>query len=81
MQTHRLPCVGGFEIAEEDLKIRGPGELSGIRQSGFLHLKFADLEKDVPMMAAARDEVDAILSSDPGLLSMDNAVIRQVLSL
>lgn len=71
----------GFEIAEEDLKIRGPGELSGIRQSGFLHLKFADLEKDVPMMAAARDEVDAILSSDPGLLSMDNAVIRQVLSL
>ncbi len=71
----------GFEIAEEDLKIRGPGELSGIRQSGFLHLKFADLEKDVPMMAAARDEVDAILSADPGLLSMDNAVIRQVLSL
>ncbi|MBR2282651.1 MAG: ATP-dependent DNA helicase RecG [Spirochaetales bacterium] len=70
----------GFEIAEEDLKIRGPGELSGIRQSGFLHLKFADLEKDVPMMAAARDEVDAILSSDPGLLSMDNAVIRQVLA-
>ena len=70
----------GFEIAEEDLKIRGPGELSGIRQSRFLHLKFADLEKDVPMMAAARDEVDAILSSDPGLLSMDNAVIRQVLA-
>ncbi len=71
----------GFEIAEEDLKIRGPGELSGLRQSGFLHLKFADLEKDVPMMAAARDEVDAILASDPGLLSMDNAVIRQVLSI
>ncbi len=71
----------GFEIAEEDLKIRGPGELSGLRQSGFLHLKFADLEKDVPMMAAARDEVEAILSSDSGLLSMENAVIRQVLSI
>ncbi|MBO4392980.1 MAG: ATP-dependent DNA helicase RecG, partial [Spirochaetales bacterium] len=71
----------GFEIAEEDLKIRGPGELSGLRQSGFLHLKFADLEKDVSMMATARDEVDAILASDPGLLSLDNSVIRQVLSI
>ena len=70
----------GFEIAEEDLKIRGPGELAGLKQSGFLHLKFADLEKDVSMMAMARDEVDAILSADPGLISLDNAVIRQVLA-
>ena len=71
----------GFEIAEEDLKIRGPGELSGFRQSGFLHLKFADLEKDVSMMATARDEVDAILAQDPGLLSLENSVIRKVLSI
>ena len=71
----------GFEIAEEDLKIRGPGELAGLKQSGFLHLKYADLEKDVSMMATARDEVDAILASDPGLLSLDNAVIRRVLGL
>ena len=71
----------GFEIAEEDLKIRGPGELAGLKQSGFLHLKYADLEKDVSMMATARDEVDAILASDPGLLSLENAVIRKVLGL
>ena len=71
----------GFEIAEEDLKIRGPGELAGLKQSGFLHLKYADLEKDVSMMATARDEVDAILASDPGLLSLDNAVIRRVIGL
>ena len=71
----------GFEIAEEDLKIRGPGELAGLKQSGFLHLKYADLEKDVSMMATARDEVDAILAQDPGLLSLDNAVIRKVLGL
>ena len=71
----------GFEIAEEDLKIRGPGELAGLRQSGFLHLKYADLEKDVSMMATARDEVDAILATDPGLLSLDNAVIRRVIGL
>ena len=71
----------GFEIAEEDLKIRGPGELAGLKQSGFLHLKYADLEKDVSMMATARDEVDAILASDPGLISLENAVIRKVLGL
>ena len=71
----------GFEIAEEDLKIRGPGELAGLKQSGFLHLKYADLEKDVSMMATARDEVDAILAQDPGLLSLDNAIIRKVLGL
>ena len=71
----------GFEIAEEDLKIRGPGELSGFRQSGFLHLKFTDLEKDVSLMAQVRDEVEAILSSDPGLLSIDNAAVRRVIAL
>ena len=71
----------GFEIAEEDLRIRGPGELSGLRQSGFLHLKFADLEKDVSMMATARDEVDVILAQDPGLIGLENSVIRKVLSI
>jgi len=70
----------GFEIAEEDLKIRGPGELTGLRQSGFLHLKYANLETDVSMMAVARDEVSSILENDPGLLTMDNAVIRKVLA-
>ena len=69
----------GFEIAEEDLKIRGPGELAGLRQSGFLHLKYANLENDVRMMACARDEVEALLAEDPGLLKIDNSVIRQVL--
>ncbi len=69
----------GFEIAEEDLKIRGPGELAGLRQSGFLHLKYANLESDVRMMAIARDDVAQILSKDPGLLEMDHSVIRQVL--
>lgn len=69
----------GFEIAEEDLKIRGPGELAGLRQSGFLHLKYANLETDVAMMAVARDVVSQILKEDPGLLELDHAVIRRVL--
>lgn len=69
----------GFEIAEEDLKIRGPGEITGIRQSGFNNLKFASLDKDLSMMAQARDEVNVILATDPGLLRAENAVIRQTL--
>lgn len=71
----------GFEIAEEDLKIRGPGELTGLRQSGFLHLKYANLEKDVSMMASVRDEVETLLAKDPGLLSLENSIIRRVIAL
>lgn len=70
----------GFEIAEEDLKLRGPGEITGLRQSGFNNLKYADLEKDLNMMVSARDEVAAILKTDPGLINLENAVIRGVLS-
>lgn len=67
----------GFEISEEDLKIRGPGEIAGLRQSGFLNLKYADLQKDISLMACARDEVESIIKEDPGLLSLENSVIRQ----
>lgn len=67
----------GFVIAEEDLKIRGPGEITGLRQSGFNNLKYADLEKDLNMMVKAREEVSKILSEDPGLINLENAVIRQ----
>jgi len=71
----------GFEIAEEDLKIRGPGEISGLRQSGFTNLRYAALddEKDLEMMKCARDEVKSILARDPGLLNLENTVIRKCL--
>lgn len=69
----------GFEIAEEDLKLRGPGEISGLRQSGFTNLRYAalDNEKDIQMIRCARDEVKAILDSDPGLIRLENAVVRK----
>ncbi len=70
----------GFEIAEEDLKIRGPGEITGLKQSGFTSLKYASLDKDIRMMADARDEVVQILQNDPGFLSHENAVIRKSLT-
>ena len=69
----------GFEIAEEDLKIRGPGEITGLRQSGFNNLKYASLEKDLTMMSQARDEVIEILKTDSGLLDIEHAVIRRTL--
>ncbi|MFP4382879.1 MAG: helicase-related protein, partial [Spirochaetia bacterium] len=70
----------GFRIAEEDLKIRGPGDLSGIRQSGYLELKIADLSRDMGIMTEARKEVFGILERDPDLLERDNRPLARVLS-
>lgn len=49
----------GFKIAELDLQIRGPGELVGSRQSGFLEFRFADLRKDFPLLLSAREDAYA----------------------
>ncbi len=55
----------GFEIARQDLLIRGPGEFLGARQSGVPLLRFADLERDVALIEQARDAADALLAQDP----------------
>jgi ATP-dependent DNA helicase RecG len=55
----------GFEIAREDLRIRGPGELLGARQSGVPMLRFADLTTDVDLLEAARDTADRLLREHP----------------
>ncbi len=70
----------GFYIAEEDLKIRGPGELSGMKQSGFLKLTIADLVNDIGVMQNARKKVFSILKTDPGLLNPEHEMLRKVLS-
>ncbi|XZG69881.1 ATP-dependent DNA helicase RecG [Chitinibacteraceae bacterium HSL-7] len=54
----------GFVIAQEDLKIRGPGELAGVRQSGVPMLRFADLEADADLVDAARDAAETLLAQD-----------------
>lgn len=59
----------GFEIAEMDLKIRGPGHLFGTRQSGFPEFRYADLAKDVDLAAEARDRARETVEADPGLKS------------
>ncbi len=70
----------GFYIAEQDLLIRGPGEITGTKQSGFLRLRFASLTEDLPMIQVARTEADRVLAEDPGFISGSNTVIRQVLA-
>ncbi|MGE4452889.1 MAG: ATP-dependent DNA helicase RecG [Sphaerochaeta sp.] len=69
----------GFYIAEQDLLIRGPGELTGTKQSGYLKLAYASLTDDLPLIEIARDEADRILAVDPGLLKPQLSCIRDVL--
>ena len=55
----------GFEIARQDLVIRGPGEFLGARQSGVPMLRFADLERDAALIEHARDAAIELLQKDP----------------
>ena len=54
-----------FLIARQDLVIRGPGEFLGARQSGVPLLRFADLERDMPLIEQARDAADELLQKEP----------------
>lgn len=67
----------GFAIAEADLRLRGPGDLQGLQQSGMLDLKLADLVDDEPLVSATRDEVHRLLEADPDLLQPENSVLRK----
>lgn len=69
----------GFEIAEEDLKIRGPGNLDGTQQSGLIALKVADIVEDQQILLTARKLAEAILLRDPELKHPTNARLRQQL--
>lgn len=66
----------GFEIAEVDLKLRGPGDLMGTQQSGILNLKIADIVKDNDILKTARYYAIKILNDDPTLQKEENKPIR-----
>ncbi|EJW91362.1 ATP-dependent DNA helicase RecG [gut metagenome] len=71
-----VDTTDGFEIAEEDLKLRGPGDLEGTAQSGMpFQLKVANLVKDAQLMQQARDAAAAILQNDPYEQMPQNAVL------
>jgi ATP-dependent DNA helicase RecG len=67
----------GFQIAESDLKIRGPGELFGTRQHGTLNLRIADLTTDGPVLEKAREEAFALAESDPAFDKPENHCIQR----
>lgn len=70
----------GFEIAEADLKLRGPGDLEGTQQSGVaFNLKIADLVKDSQIMYYAREIAQKVIDEDPALERHENQVLKQQL--
>jgi ATP-dependent DNA helicase RecG len=70
----------GFEIAEADLHLRGPGDLQGLQQSGILDLKIADIVQDEKILKYARGLAMEIINIDPALEKPENAVILNQLN-
>lgn len=71
----------GFELAEADMRMRGPGDFEGTRQSGLaLDLHIADLGRDGAVLEEARTLAQGILDADPGLEKPENALLRKALS-
>ncbi|MBL6647213.1 MAG: ATP-dependent DNA helicase RecG [Flavobacteriaceae bacterium] len=69
----------GFELAEVDLKLRGPGNLMGTQQSGVLQMIIADLSKDQPILESARKAALSLLHKDPNINSEVNSAITSTL--
>ena len=67
----------GFEIADEDLKLRGPGEFFGEKQSGFVKFKIADLITDGPIIRDARMNAFEIIKNDANLIKNNHINIKQ----
>jgi ATP-dependent DNA helicase RecG len=70
----------GFEIAEEDLAIRGPGEFFGTRQSGLPELRVANILRDAKLLEVAREEAWKVLSADPPLSRPEHAALKAALA-
>ncbi len=71
----------GFRIAEEDLRIRGPGDFAGVRQSGIPDLVFADLVRDAGMLQVAKEIAGELYRKDPELSAPEHEGIRRFLEM
>lgn len=67
----------GFFIASEDLKLRGPGDMFGIRQSGEFSFRMGDIYTDAAVLKLASDAIDDLLSKDPDLSKPEHKKLRQ----
>lgn len=70
----------GFEIAEKDLELRGPGDIEGTRQSGVLNFRLANIVQDRPLLEMAGQFAARLTSADPELESADNLRLKQYLN-
>jgi ATP-dependent DNA helicase RecG len=69
----------GFRIAEVDLRLRGPGDVLGVRQSGLPEFRFADIVTDAPLIVATREAAFRLLEADPHLRAPDHRVLKEAL--
>jgi ATP-dependent DNA helicase RecG len=74
-----VATTDGFRIAEEDLLLRGAGELLGARQAGVPRLRYGDLHQHTELLLEARRQADAVLDGDPDLVRPENESLRRAL--
>lgn len=71
----------GFYISSEDLKLRGPGDIFGLRQSGEMEFKLADIFTDANLLKTVSEEVNHLLEEDPSLDQEDHRLLRERLEI
>jgi ATP-dependent DNA helicase RecG len=68
----------GFELAEVDFRLRGPGDIFGVKQHGLPPLRIADLVRDAEILEEARREAQSLVATDPGLSHPDHHRLRRM---
>ena len=73
------PSTDGFELAEIDFRLRGPGDLFGTKQHGLPPLRIADLLRDQTLLEEARRDAQSLIIADPGLAREEHAKLRHMM--
>ena len=74
-----VATTDGFQLAEQDFQLRGPGDLFGTKQHGLPPLRIADLLRDQPILEEARRDAHALVAADPGLAQPEHALLRRMM--
>ncbi len=75
-----LETQDGFKIAEADLKLRGPGDIMGTRQSGDMEFRYIDLTRDEKIISTARDIADKVVTEDPELSKPEHQLLKEAMN-